>query len=160
MSALIRHHPVRPEEAVADQELAALVQALSDHGILRFATAFVRALPHTSLIVARGLNAEASRTVIQNVVALLAAMGRVPPDDFAHFLEAVSRATRDVEQEAANGGGPNGEPPGLRGAYHLLQDDALWHALGPLLDGLKAFGDALGHRARPQAPEQPPGPLL
>jgi len=66
---------------------------------------------------------------------------------------AVSAATQSVERETWHPQTGNGEPPGITGAYRLLQDDALWHALGPLLDGLKAFGEVLrrgpGHGATP-----------
>ncbi|BBI65539.1 hypothetical protein HSBAA_PA_1420 (plasmid) [Vreelandella sulfidaeris] len=33
----------------------------------------------------------------------------------------------------------NKEAPGIRGLYKLLHDDELWHAIQPLLAGLRAF---------------------
>lgn len=159
MSASIDYHHVRPQEAVAQKELMDFLEALSQHGVLRFLTALTGALPHAGLIAARGLNSEASVRTVQNLGALLQALGRVPPQDFARFLDAVSGSVRSIERETENPSPGNGEPPGITGAYRLLQDDALWHALGPILDGLKAFGAAL---STPQggAPEKPRGPML
>ncbi|AWP22613.1 MAG: DUF1641 domain-containing protein [Gammaproteobacteria bacterium] len=159
MSALIHYQHVRPQEAIAEKELADLIEALSRHGILRFLTALTGALPHAGLITARGLNSEASRTTLRNMVTLLSALGRVPPQDFSRFVAAVSAATQSVERETEHPQTGNGEPPGITGAYRLLQDDALWRALGPLLDGLKAFGEALG-AGRPPEPPPPNEPLL
>lgn len=159
MSAAIPYQHVRPQEAIADKELADLIKALSEHGILRFLTALTGALPHIGLITARGLNSQGSRTALQNLVTLLSALGRVPPQDFSRFMDAVSVATQNVERKAEHPHNGNAEPPGLTGAYRLLQDDALWHALGPLLDGLKAFGESLA-TAPPTAPPPPQEPLL
>lgn len=159
MSASINYHHIRPQEAVAEKELAGLLEALSQHGVLRFLTALTGALPHIGIIAARGLNSEASVRTVQNLGALLQALSRVPPQDFAHFLEAVSGSVQSIERETENSGPGNGEPPGITGAYRLLQDDALWHALGPILDGLKAFGAALSTPKR-DVSETPRGPTL
>ncbi|WP_297390663.1 hypothetical protein [Acidiferrobacter sp.] len=159
MSAPIQYQHISPQEAVADKELAEFIEALSAAGILRFLTALTGALPHAGLIAARGLNSEASRTALQNLMTLLSALGRVPAQDFSRFVDALSTAMQSVERETEYPRTGNGEPPGISGAYHLLQDDALWRALGPLLDGLKAFGGALG-ATRPTKPPPPSGPLL
>ncbi len=159
MSALIDYRHVRPEEATAEKELFELLEALSRHGILRFFTALTGGLPDAGLIVARGLNSEASRTAVQNIVTLLSALGRVPPQDFSRFMDAVSLATQNVERKTEAPHDGVGDPPGITGAYRLLQDDALWRALGPLLDGLKAFGESLAKGAPPRTPP-PREPLL
>ncbi|RCN56571.1 helical membrane plugin domain-containing protein [Acidiferrobacter thiooxydans] len=160
MSALIHYQHAHPQEAIADKELADLIEALSRHGILRFLTALTGALPHVGLITARGLNTQTSRTTLQNMVTLLSALGHVPPQDFSRFVGAVSAATQSVERETWHPQTGNGEPPGITGAYRLLQDDALWHALGPLLDGLKAFGEVLGAARATEQPPPPNEPLL
>lgn len=36
-----------------------------------------------------------------------------------------------------------GKAPGLSGVYKLLRDEELWHAIEPLLAGLKAFSERL-----------------
>ena len=159
MSAPIHDQYMRAQEATADKELAELIEALSRHGILRFLTALTGALPHAGLIAARGLNSEESRAALQNLITLLSALGRVPARDFSRFMDALSTALQSVERETEVPRPGNGEPPGLTGAYHLLQDDALWRALGPLLDGLKAFGGSLG-ATRPPEPPPPSEPLL
>ncbi len=159
MSALIDHRPMRPEEATAEKERLELLEALSQAGILRFLTALASGLPDAGLIVARGLNSAASRAAVQNIVTILQALGRVPPRDFSRFMAAVSVATRDVERETEAPRDGVGDPPGITGAYRLLQDDALWRALGPLLDGLKAFGESLAQGTPPERPP-PRGPLL
>ncbi len=159
MSAFIDYRHKPPREATAEQELLELLEALSRQGILRSLTAFVGALPNASLIVARGLNTTASRHTVQNIVALLQALGRVPPQDFSRFMEAASVATQSVERETETPRDGVGDPPGITGAYRFLRDDALWRALGPLLDGLKAFGETL---AKDEAAPKPPPrePLL
>lgn len=159
MSALLNHHPTRPADASPEGELADLLNALSEHGILRFLTDMTAALPHVGLIAARGLNSDASVHATRNLVTLWQALGRVPPDDFARFLNAVSAAVQGIERETEDPEDPSGAPPGITGAYHLLQDDALWAALGPILQGLKTFATSLrGPKAAPAEPSQ--GPLL
>ncbi len=159
MSALLNHHHTRPADANPEAELAALLEALSEHGILRFLTDMTAALPHVGLIAARGLNSEASVHTTRNLVTLWQALGRVPPDDFARILRAISAAAQGIERETEDPTAPNDGPPGITGAYHLLQDDALWAALGPILQGLKTFATSL-RSARTHAAEPPQGPLL
>lgn len=36
-----------------------------------------------------------------------------------------------------------GEAPGISGAYRMLQDEELWHAVTPLVEGLKVFAERL-----------------
>lgn len=160
MSALLNHHHERPADARPEDEWAAFTKALSEHGILRFLTDMVAALPEVGLIAARGLNSEPSVHATRNLVTLWQALGRVPPNDFARFLGAVSAAAQSIERETEDPDIPNGGPPGITGAYRLLQDDALWAALGPILWGLKTFAMSL-RTSGPPAPARPPQePLL
>lgn len=159
MSQLIDYQHLRPQEAHAEKELDGLLTALSEHGVLRLLTDLTRALPHVGLIAARGLNGPESVSVARNLVTLLQALGRVPPESFAHFLDALSASARGIEREAADPQSRDGQPPGITGAYHLLQDNALWQALGPILDGLKAFGYTL-RTAEPPPKTPSRGPLL
>lgn len=160
MSALLNYHHTRPADADPGRELAALLKALSEHGILRFLTDFTGALPQVGLIAARRLNSEASVRATSNLVTLWQALGRVPPDDFARFIGAVSAAVQGVERETEDPHAPSAEPPGITGAYHLLQDDALWAALGPILQGLKTFATQLHGGDDRAASPSPTGPLL
>ena len=36
-----------------------------------------------------------------------------------------------------------GEAPGVSGVYKMLHDDELWHAIQPLLAGIRAFSERL-----------------
>jgi hypothetical protein len=36
-----------------------------------------------------------------------------------------------------------GDAPGVSGAYRMLNDEELWRAVSPLVDGLKAFAERL-----------------
>ena len=160
MSALLSYHHTRPADADPEGELAALLKALSEHGILRFLTDLAGALPEVGLIAARGLNSEASVHATCNLVTLWQALGRVPPDDFARFIGAVSAATQGLERETEDPRAKSSEPPGITGAYHLLQDDALWAALGPLLQGLKTFATKLHATEDPARSPPSTEPLL
>ncbi len=160
MSALLPYHPKRPPDARPEDEWATLIKALSEHGILRFLTDMAAALPEVGLIAARGLNSESSVHATRNLVTLWQALGRVPPDDFARLLGAVSAAAQSIERETEDPDTLNGGPPGITGAYHLLQDDALWAALGPILWGLKAFAINLRASGPPPASDPPQEPLL
>ncbi len=143
MSLPLDYEHVRPEEAVVRKDVEAFVAALSQHGVLRFLTDLAAALPHAALIVARGLNSAETTQAVSNLTALVKALARVPSEDFARFLDAVSDGVRRVEADSERPHAGDGEPPGLTGAYHLLQDDSLWQALGPLLNGLRQFGQRL-----------------
>ncbi|MHB1512661.1 MAG: helical membrane plugin domain-containing protein [Acidiferrobacter sp.] len=159
MSAPIDYRHVPMPEAAAEKELLELLEALSRQGILRFLTALIGALPDAGLIVARGLNSQESRHAVQNIVTLLRTLGHVPAQDFSRFMEAVSVATQGVERETETPHDGISDPPGITGVYRLLQDDALWRALGPLLGGLKTFGESLAQGAPSKAPP-PREPLL
>lgn len=159
MSAPLDYDHARPPVSSPEDEWASLLKALSEHGILRFLTDMTAALPQVGLIAARGLNSEPSVQAVRNLAALWQALGRVPPDDFARVLGAVSAAAQSVERKTEDPDAQDAGPPGITGAYRLLQDDALWAALGPILWGLKTF--ALNLRASGYDPADPPrGPLL
>ncbi|MEB1963888.1 hypothetical protein VDR88_14580 [Xanthomonas campestris pv. campestris] len=89
-----------------------------------------------------GINQPGPLNVLQNVSILAMAVSRIPPSQFYKVVfagkDALDQIARSRAQTAAQG-----EAPGLRGAYRLLQDEAVWNAITPVLDGLKAFAAGL-----------------
>lgn len=96
---------------------------------------------------------------VQNLAALLMALSRIPPEQFGRAVFAAADALHHVgawkpdEHEHV--------APGVRGAYRLLHDEALWDALTPLLEALKVFAQGLARAphnpASPSVSERPTG---
>ena len=68
---------------------------------------------------------------------------RLAEDGGDTALARVAAIDDPAALDAALRGAAQGEAPGLRGAYRLLQDEAVWNAITPVLDGLKAFAAGL-----------------
>jgi uncharacterized protein YjgD (DUF1641 family) len=132
--------PPRTEQS-APEELAALLETLHEHGLLRFANDVVAAQDDVARVVVSGLNQKGTLDALQNLSTLLMALSRVPPAQFYRVVFALKDACLAVAEHSSSADGD--EAPGLRGAYKLLNDDALWHALAPLIDGLKRFAAGL-----------------
>src|SRR5579863_9508860 len=73
----------------ADAELALLLQALHERGVLRLLRDFVGALPHIGMIVARGLNSAGTINCVRNLSLLLETLAQIPPTDLSRVLNAV-----------------------------------------------------------------------
>jgi uncharacterized protein YjgD (DUF1641 family) len=116
--------------ASADAELAALLQALHERGLLRLAADVVGALPRIGGVLAAETKESDIPAAIANLASLIGALGRIPPDAFAAALEKVGAAAT-ADTKAA---------PGLTGAVRLLRDEALWRGLAPVLDALRTLG--------------------
>ena len=124
----------------AYEELDALVKMLHQRGVFRLLYDVTGALPQLSLLLASELNSEVGRRRTSNLYVLVQALGKIPPDEFKRIAEAVGAGIAWMGR-----GAPDDEPypPGLAGVRKLLRDEELWDALGPALEGMKAFTEHL-----------------
>ncbi|MHB1951128.1 MAG: helical membrane plugin domain-containing protein [Acidiferrobacteraceae bacterium] len=129
-------------EPSVEQELHELLVVLSERGILRALRDFVGGLPGISLILARALNQPETAGAVQNLALLLKGLGSLPPEGLERLLASMKAAVSCLEatDDSLNG---KDAAPGVRGAYRLLQDDDLWRAIDPVLEGLRVFGATL-----------------
>jgi len=142
MASRIDYEPPPPKLGPdAREELDRLLQTLHESGVLRFANDVAGAKTRVAQVIVDGLNQEGTLNAIQNLSVLLMALSRIPPADFYKLVFAMtsgmSRASAwkpDHDGDAA---------PGVSGAYRMLHDESLWHALMPLIEGMKAFSAAL-----------------
>jgi uncharacterized protein YjgD (DUF1641 family) len=118
--------------ASAEAELAALVQALQERGLLRLATDMVGALPRIGTVLVAETKDSDIPAAIANLASLISVLGRIPPEALAASLGRVD-APATANTKAA---------PGLTGAMRLLRDEALWRGLAPGLDAMRALGTA------------------
>jgi len=128
-------------ERVAEQ-LAALGELLAElerQGVLRLLRDLGAAAPGMLEIVLRGLESERGRTALQNLVLLGRELGRIDPAELERMLAALHAGLAPV----ANPGPGRPSASGLRAAWTVLNDGAMWQSLAPLLEGLKAFRDSL-----------------
>ncbi|CAM2195930.1 DUF1641 domain-containing protein [Paraburkholderia kururiensis] len=138
------HHDITPPKIGTDahEELERLLQSLHEHGVLRFANDVVCAKTPLAEVLVGGLQKEGTLNALQNLSILLMALSRIPPARFykiAFALQgALDRAGNWQPEEA-----DSHAAPGVTGAYRMLHDDALWEALLPLIEGLKAFAQGL-----------------
>lgn len=123
--------PVGPYE-----ELDALVKACHEHGIFRLLHDAVESLGEISLILARNLDTDQGRNGFSNLYLLLQTLGRIPPEELRQALEAMNESFARMGRDAP---ADQPYPPGLLGVRSLLRDEELWQAVGPLLEGAKAF---------------------
>ncbi|HET7313642.1 hypothetical protein [Salinisphaera sp.] len=128
-----------PEEKIrrdAYYDLDQLVISLHRHGVLRLLRDLSGSLSEVALLPVREMDNEQGYDALANLYVLAGLLGRVPSGDFKRTAEAMN------DGFAAMGRTPSGDqpyPPGLTGAYELLKDEELWRALGPVLEGIKAF---------------------
>ncbi|HET7370775.1 MAG TPA: DUF1641 domain-containing protein [Gammaproteobacteria bacterium] len=125
----------------AHDEVERLLQTMHEHGVLRLANDLVAANTQWTQIIVDGLNKEGSRKTVQNLSVLLMLLSRIEPNQFYKVLFALRDALEYVaryEPKSEKAGSP-----GMKGAYKMLNDDALWRGVTPLLDALKVFGEGL-----------------
>lgn len=122
----------------AHEELERLLQTLHEHGFLRLANDLAAANTQVAEVIVRGLSREGSLNVIQNLSVLAMALSTFPPGQFyklvfgiRDMLAVISLGRQETE--------PEQEPPGVRGLYRMLNDDAFWQAITPIIEGMKAF---------------------
>lgn len=120
----------------AHEELDRLLENLHQHGVLRLLNDLVAANNEVAQILVNGLQRQGTLNAIQNISLVLMALSSLPPDrvyklafGLRDLAEAISQPKADGEEKA----------PGVHGVWKMLQDDDLWRALRPLLQGLAAF---------------------
>lgn len=123
------------------EELNTLLDALYERGVIRLLTDLVQATPEISEILLRGLNTEGGQAGLQNLVFLARQLGRIEPERMARMIEAVNTGFDRMGEPAP---AEASQPPGVTGLIRLLRDEQLWRSLGPVLEGVKAFIQALG----------------
>ncbi|HIC7214341.1 DUF1641 domain-containing protein [Burkholderia stabilis] len=128
-------------EPSAHDALEHLLGSLHRHGFLHFANEVVSANARLADTFVDALDKPGMQSGMQNLAVLLTALSRIPPEQFGKAVFAAADALHHVgawkpaEHEHV--------APGVRGAYRLLHDEALWDALTPLLEGLKVFAQGL-----------------
>jgi uncharacterized protein YjgD (DUF1641 family) len=125
----------------ADEALAELIQTLHSQGILRFANDLVASQSQVASVLVAGLNTEGARNAMQNLGVLAMWLSRMDPERLYKVLFAIKDGVDRLSEYRPTVEGP--QAPGLTGALSLLHDEALWRALGPAIEGLKAFADGL-----------------
>ncbi|CAO1662150.1 MULTISPECIES: hypothetical protein [Salinicola] len=126
----------------AQQEWERLLEGLHEHGFLRFANDLVRSNTQLAQILTNALSREGSLNAIQNLSSLLIALSSIPPGQFHKTVYAARDAFVAMETEVRSER-EHDKAPGFSGAFRLLKDEELWHALTPLIGGLKTFTERL-----------------
>jgi uncharacterized protein YjgD (DUF1641 family) len=142
MAEPIQYTPEPPKIGPdAHEELERLLQTAHEHGALRFANDLIASNTQWTQVLVDGLNKEGSRNAVQNLSMLLMLLSRIEPDQLYKLLFAARDGLEYVGRYEPKTEKP--DSPGLGGLYKLLNDDALWRAVTPLLDALKIFGEGL-----------------
>ena len=136
-------HDVTPPKIGPDahEELERLLQTLHEHGVLRFANDVVGANTEVAQVLVNGLGKPGTLNAIQNLSILGMVLSRIEPSDFYRVSFALRDAMERISQHHPEQDGH--DSPGVGGAYKMLHDEQLWHAIMPIVDGLKAFAERL-----------------
>ncbi|CAB3961747.1 MULTISPECIES: DUF1641 domain-containing protein [Burkholderia] len=128
-------------EPGAHDALEHLLGSLHRHGFLHLASEVVSANARLADTFVDALDKPGMQSGMQNLAVLLMALSRIPPEQFGKAVFAAADALHHIGawQPAQHAH----VAPGVRGAYRLLHDEALWDALTPLLEGLKVFAQGL-----------------
>lgn len=127
----------------AHEELEQLLQSAHEHGALRFANDLIAANSEWMQVIVDGLNKQGSRAAVQNLAMLAMVLSTIDPRQLCKVLLASRGAFERMAAHAHYSEGDEGDSPGVTGAYRMLHDEALWHALVPLVEALKAFGKGM-----------------
>ena len=140
MAERISHDVTPPRiDPDAHEELEQLLQTLHKHGVLRLANDVVAANTQIASVVVDGLGKESTLNAIQNLSVLGMLLADIPPERFYRVAFALKAGLEAVDQHQPEDEGA----PGISGAYRMLQDEKLWHAVTPLVEGLKVFAERL-----------------
>ncbi|WP_439292151.1 MULTISPECIES: DUF1641 domain-containing protein [Rahnella] len=132
----------------AQEMLHTLTESLHEHGFLRLMKDLVRANTDIASILVAGLNQPGAQNATQNLSLLFITLSKIPPEHFNHLLLALKSGVMAIRQNEGKSHS-NEEPkleetaPGVLGVMKLLNDEALWRGLMPIVNGLKAFGEEL-----------------
>lgn len=120
----------------AFEELQNLVHTLHHHGVLRFVNEVVSANNAIAGALVDGLNKPGTLNAVQNLSVLMQALSSVPPETFSRVVFAMKEGMEAVGRQPP---ASEAQAPGLAGFYHLLNDESVWRAITPILNGLRAF---------------------
>ncbi|PMS23090.1 hypothetical protein C0Z18_02410 [Trinickia dabaoshanensis] len=144
MAERIDYEPDPPKiEPDAHEALERLVQSLHEHGLLRFANDLVRAKTPVAQVLVDGLAKPGTLNAIQNLSIVLMALSRIEPNQLYKTMFALTDALKCIGAWQPDADGEGHTAPGFTGAYKMLHDDALWQALTPLIEAMKAFSAGL-----------------
>ena len=134
------HYQPRPTrtEPSAQEALNELLENLHQHGFLRLANDVVKANNDIGKIVAAGLNRPGTQNAVQNLSLLFMTLSTVPPERFNHLLLALRDALLAMKP-ASDAAQQEKSAPGVSGVLKLLNDEALWQGIRPLLAALETF---------------------
>ncbi len=138
------NYEVPPTKTAPDAQdaLQELLHSLNHHGFLRLANDVVSANTQIAKVLVDGLNKPGSQNAMQNLASLMMALGDMPPGQFHKTVFAVKSAINAVNLHA-EAQQHHEVAPGVSGTWKLLHDEDLWHAVMPLVAGLKAFASAM-----------------
>lgn len=136
--------PPASTETTAQEMLHTLTESLHEHGFLRLLNDVVRANTDIARILVAGMNQPGSQNAMQNLSLLFITLSKIPPEHFNHLLQALKSGVMAVRQDNERNEPKHEETaPGVLGMMKLLNDEALWRGLIPIVNGLKAFGEEI-----------------
>lgn len=146
------NYDVPPSKTAPDAQdaLHELLHSLHHHGFLRLANDMVSANTQIAKVLVEGLNKPGSQNALQNLSVLLMALSDIPPGQFHKTVYAFKSALNAVNMHAETQQ-HHDVAPGVSGAWKILHDESIWHAIMPLVAGLKAFAGAMEQ----PAPDKP-----
>jgi uncharacterized protein YjgD (DUF1641 family) len=129
-------------EPTAQEELQRLLQTCHEHGLLRFANDVIAANTKIASVIVEGLENKSVLNAIQNLSIVAMALSTIPPEQLYRILFAAKDAALALS-ESPEHTPTRHDAPGLTGAYRMLHDDDLWHALTPVVTALKVFASGM-----------------
>ncbi|WP_447867662.1 DUF1641 domain-containing protein [Rahnella bonaserana] len=142
--------PPARTHTTAQEMLHTLTESLHEHGFLRLMNDVVRANTDIASILVAGLNQPGTQNATQNLSLLFITLSKIPPEHFNHLLLALKSGVMAVRQNERMSHSNEEQKqkqeeaaPGVLGVMKLLNDEALWRGLMPIINGLKAFGEKL-----------------
>lgn len=135
MATRIEYTPPPPAHDGADAQVAELVEALQETGLLRALTGAVRAYPQLAEMVVTGLDPER----IRGLWELGGLADLLSPDGTARLVDGARAAAAAADHAIVN------DPPSLVGLARALNDEDVRRGAGALVAALGAFGRAVQH---------------
>lgn len=135
MATRATHTPQPPAHDPAAEQLAELVDALHESGLLRVLTAAVRSYPELAGMAVTGLDPERLRTLVE-----LGGLADVLTPEGTRRLVAGARAAATAADDAVTS-----EPPSLLALARSLNDPDVRRGAGAVVAALGAFGRAVAH---------------
>jgi uncharacterized protein YjgD (DUF1641 family) len=132
-------HPNGEAAFTADDDLARLVETLHASGTLRLLNGLFARLEDVAAVVLKGLDTDAGRRGLANLLLLSKLLGRLDPDGLDRFIAALDRgleaAARRLDTEA--------DPPGPLRTLGRLRDPDIRRGLDAVLALLGTLGAEL-----------------